>query len=135
MSREQTTFSGRILSQFGLSARLLLLTVLFVMIAEVLIYVPSVANFRLSWLNDRLAAAQIAALVLDAAPDQNPSGELEMRILSGVGAKAIAIRGGGRRSLLATGEMPSEVGKTVDLRNVTWTQSIRDAFELMFDPP
>ncbi|MBZ6076540.1 sensor histidine kinase [Microvirga puerhi] len=136
MRAERPNFlKGGILKRLGLSARLLLLTLLFVMIAEVLIYVPSVANFRLTWLNDRLAAAQIAALVLDAAPDQNPSGDLEMRILSGVGAKAIAIRGGGRRSLLATGDMPSEVGKTVDLRTVTWTQSIRDAFELMIDPP
>ena len=45
-----------------------MLTILFVMIAEVLIYVPSIANFRLNWLNDRLAAAHTAALVLDAAP-------------------------------------------------------------------
>ena len=95
MSREQTTFSGRILSQFGLSARLLLLTVLFVMIAEVLIYVPSVANFRLTWLNDRLAAAQIAAMVLDAAPEETLSEELEMRLLQGVGARAIALKGEG----------------------------------------
>ena len=33
-------------SRFGLSGKLLVLTILFVMIAEVLIYVPSVANFR-----------------------------------------------------------------------------------------
>ncbi|QFU17400.1 sensor histidine kinase [Microvirga thermotolerans] len=136
MRAERPPFlAGGFLKRLGLSSRLLFLTVLFLMVAEVLIYVPSIANFRLTWLNDRLAAAQIAALVLDAAPDQNPSGELEMRILSGVGAKAIAIRGGGRRSLLATGDMPAEVAKTVDLRNVTWARSIRDAFELMLDPP
>ena len=35
--------------RFGLSGKLLLLTILFVMIAEVLIYVPSIANFRLNW--------------------------------------------------------------------------------------
>ena len=56
------------LSRLGLSSRLLVLTILFVMIAEVLIYVPSIANFRLNWLNDRLAAAHTAALVLEAAP-------------------------------------------------------------------
>ena len=49
-------------------SKLLVLTVVFVMLAEVLIYVPSIANFRRNWLNDRIAAAQIAALVLDAAP-------------------------------------------------------------------
>src|SRR3990170_1867426 len=128
MSLERTqSLAGRILSQFGLSARLLLLTVLFVMIAEVLIYVPSVANFRLTWLNDRLAAAQIAALVLDAAPEESLSEELEMRLLQGVGAKAIALRGGGRRSLLAAGEMPPEVGKSVDLRSATRVELVRDA--------
>ena len=46
--------------RLGLSGKLLVLTILFVMIAEVLIYVPSIANFRLNWLNDRLAAAHTA---------------------------------------------------------------------------
>ena len=40
--------------RFGLSGKLLMLTVLFVMLAEVCIYVPSIANFRLTWLNDKL---------------------------------------------------------------------------------
>jgi len=53
----------------GLSGKLLVLTVLFVMMAEVLIYVPSVANFRLNWLNDRLSAAYTATLVFQTAPD------------------------------------------------------------------
>lgn len=47
----------------GLSGKLLLLTVVFVMLAEVLIYVPSIANFRLNWLNDRLAAAHRKSVV------------------------------------------------------------------------
>jgi len=52
----------RRLPRLGLSGKLLVLTTLFVMIAEVLIYVPSVASFRLTWLNDRLSAAYTAAL-------------------------------------------------------------------------
>lgn len=133
MSVEHPHSMGRrLLRQLGLSERLLLLTVLFVMVAEVLIYVPSIANFRLTWLNDRLAAAQIAAMVLDAAPEEQISQQLEMRLLHGVGAKAIALRAGGRRSLLATGEMPTEVGATIDLREVRWTELVRDAFETLF---
>ncbi|MEE1655680.1 HAMP domain-containing sensor histidine kinase [Microvirga sp. CF3062] len=134
MRPEQTSLGGRILSQFGLSARLLLLTVLFVMIAEVLIYVPSVANFRLTWLNDRLAAAQIAAMVLDAAPEESLPEDLEIRLLQGVGARAIALRGGGRRSLLAAGDVPPEVGKTVDLRDVRWVTLVQDAFDVLLTP-
>ncbi len=54
--------------RLGLSGKLLLLTLLFVMLAEVFIYVPSVANFRLNWLNDRLSAAYTAALVFETVP-------------------------------------------------------------------
>ncbi|MCG7392075.1 HAMP domain-containing histidine kinase [Microvirga sp. ACRRW] len=135
MSVEQPqSLMWRILSQFGLSARLLLLTVLFVMIAEVLIYVPSIANFRQTWLNDRLAAAQIAAMVLDAAPEESLPGELELRLLQGVGAQAIALRGGGRRSLLAINDAPPEVGKSVDLRDARWADLVSDAFAVLFTP-
>jgi signal transduction histidine kinase len=134
MRPEQTSLAGRILGQFGLSARLLLLTVLFVMIAEVLIYVPSVANFRLTWLNDRLAAAQIAAMVLDAAPEESLPEDLEVRLLQGVGARAIALRGGGRRSILAAGDIPTEVSKTVDLRDAQWLTLVQDAFDVLLNP-
>jgi signal transduction histidine kinase len=128
------SMTWRLPRHLGLSARLLLLTVSFVMIAEVLIYVPSIANFRLTWLSDRLAAAQIAALVLDASPEEGISEELEMRLLDGVGARAIALRAGGRRSLLAAGDVPAEVEKSVDLRDAPWSVLVRDAFEELIDP-
>ncbi|HZW46070.1 MAG TPA: sensor histidine kinase, partial [Microvirga sp.] len=135
MSVEQPhSLTWRILSQFGLSARLLLLTVLFVMIAEVLIYVPSIANFRQTWLSDRIAAAQIAAMVLDAAPEESLPEALEMRLLQGVGAQAIALRGGGRRSLLAISDAPPEVSKSVDLRDAKWATLVTDAFAVLFNP-
>ena len=58
----------RPMRRLGLSGKLLLLTIPLVMIAGILIYVPAIANFRMNRLNDRLAAANTAALVLDAAP-------------------------------------------------------------------
>ncbi|HKA74842.1 MAG TPA: sensor histidine kinase, partial [Xanthobacteraceae bacterium] len=80
--------------RLGLSGKLLVLTVLFVMIAEVLIYVPSIAKFRLDWLRDRLAAAHTAALVLDAAPSGMVPESLTRQILDSVGAKAVAMKKG-----------------------------------------
>ncbi len=61
----------------SLSARLLLLTIFFVMLAEVLIYAPSVSNFRITWLNDRLASADLAILALEAAPAETLSFDLK----------------------------------------------------------
>src|ERR1700752_5018717 len=77
---------------FGLSGKLLVLTLTFVMLAEVLIYVPSVANFRLNWLKDRLAAAHVAAMVLKTAPKDIVPQDLKQEILGEIGAKAVALK-------------------------------------------
>jgi signal transduction histidine kinase len=121
-------------SPFGLSARLLVMTVAFVMLAEVLIYVPSIANFRRNWLNDRLAAAQVAALVLDAAPAESLPADLEARLLEGVGARTVAVKGGGTRRLLAASQPPSAVERTVDLRSDGWQTLVQDAFATLWAP-
>ena len=54
----------------GIATRVLWLIIAFVMLAEVAIYIPSIANFRNNWLETRLSAAYIAALVLQAAPSR-----------------------------------------------------------------
>jgi signal transduction histidine kinase len=115
----------------GLSGKLLLLTTLFVMIAEVLIYVPSVANFRLNWLNDRLAAAHTAALVLEAAPSGMVPESLTRQILASVGARTVAIKVGAQRRLLAVSEMPPMIHHDVDMRTVSWHRAIIDAFDTL----
>jgi signal transduction histidine kinase len=117
--------------RFGLSGKLLVLTILFVMIAEVLIYVPSIANFRLNWLRDRLAAAHTAALVLDAAPSGMVPESLTRQILDSVGAKAVAMKLGQQRRLLAVSEIPSVLCQNVDVRNVSSVRAIVEAFETM----
>lgn len=123
------------LTRLGLSAKLLVLTVLFVMVAEVLIYLPSVANFRRNWLNDRLAAAQVAVLVLEGAPEDGLPEGSENRLLMGVGARAIAARVGGARRLLSLDSMPpAAVSRTVDLRSLGWFGAIGEAMETLILP-
>ena len=119
--------------RFGLSAKLLVLTILFVMIAEVLIYVPSVANFRVVWLKDRLATAYTAALVLDAAPNGVVSDPLAKQILDSIGARAVAMKMGTRRRMLAIDDMPPPVAATYDMRDVTDFDAIVDAFATMLN--
>jgi signal transduction histidine kinase len=117
---------------FGLSSRLLVLTILFVMLAEVLIFVPSIANFRNNWLNDRLAAARTAALVLEAAPDDALPEQLVKDLLMSVGAETIALRIKGTRRLLAVNEMPPIVSSMTDMRANSATSSIVDSFRTMW---
>src|SRR6202012_987582 len=92
--------------RFGLSGKLLVLTILFVMIAEVLIYVPSVANFRVNWLRDRLEVAKTAALVLEAAPNGMVPDPLAKKILGSIGARAGAVEIGGPHYIVPPGDPP-----------------------------
>ena len=122
--------AGRV--RLGLSGKLLFLTILFVMVAEILIYVPSIANFRLNWLNDRLAAAHTAALVLDAAPSGMVPESLAKQILNSIGARAVAMKMGDQRRLLAVTNLPSKIENDFDIRNVMWWSTVVDAFEVLF---
>src|SRR5947209_10164744 len=101
------------------------------MIAEVLIYVPAIANFRMNRLNDRLAAANTAALVLDAAPSGMVPDSLARRILDSIGARAVAIKMDNQRRLLAIADVPPAVTQDIDMRSVPWYGAIADAFRTL----
>jgi signal transduction histidine kinase len=119
--------------RLGLSGKLLLLTIPLVMIAEVLIYVPSMANFWMNRLNGRLAAANTAALVLDAAPSGMVPDSLARQILASIDARAVAIKMGQQRRLLASASLPSAIDHDVDMRDLTVWSSIVDSFEMMLE--
>ncbi len=115
--------------RFGMSAKLLILTVLFVMLAEVCFYVPSIASFRLSWIDNKLSAANTAALVFEVAPEIPDS--LSKQILDSIGARALALKMGQQRRLLATTQLPSEVLQEVDTRTMMAMHDIMEAFQTL----
>jgi signal transduction histidine kinase len=124
---------ARLPRRLGLSGKLLLLTIPLVMIAEVLIYVPSMANFWMNRLNARLASANTAALVLDAAPSGMVPESLAHQILDSIGARAVAIKLGQQRRLLASANLPPAIDHDVDMRTVTVWSSIVTSFEMMLE--
>ena len=111
----------------GLSAKLLLLTILFVMVAEVLVFVPSVSNFRHQWLMERLAAARIASLAAEAAPGGQLPPMLRDELLNSAKVKAIAVKRADSRVLVIQMDMPAEINGSFDLRNPSWVTLIVDA--------
>lgn len=112
----------------GLSARLLVLTVAFVMLAEVLIYTPSIGRYRLDYLQEKMASAHLAVLALEATPDQMVSPELERELLSHVGAESIALTKPGAGKLMLMSDMPTSVAETYDMRAAGPMRLIGDAF-------
>jgi len=111
----------------SLSMRLLLLTVFFVMLAEVLIYVPSIANFRTSWLEERLAAANIAILAIEAAPDHMINEALTKQLLDNAKIVAISLKQKDKRRQIINTDQPLNVTARYDIRNASYGSLLWDA--------
>jgi signal transduction histidine kinase len=120
---------------FGLASRVLALLVGFVILAEIAIYVPSIANFRTNWLQTRLSAAYTAALVLEAAPKGMVPAELKRELLDSVGARMIVLQMGDARHLLAASDMPPAIDTSADLRVYSAWDSVMAALQALIAPP
>ncbi|ASY61552.1 Sensor histidine kinase in cluster with mercury reductase [Sinorhizobium sojae CCBAU 05684] len=115
----------------GLSGKMLLLTVAFVMLAEVLIFVPSVANMRIRWLEDRLNTVAAAAVVVDGLQNIELPRAVQRETLMATGTKAIVIRRKDASRMIATVDMPPQVDGEYDIASFTALGAVRDAFDTL----
>ncbi len=109
-----------------------MLAIIFVMLAEVLIFVPSVAGFRQAYLQERLELAQLATLSLLASPDEMVSPEIADELLDNAEVLNIVLRRDDRRQLVLSKPMLTEVAESYDLRNMGQQMLIRDALRCLF---
>lgn len=116
----------------SLSGRLLILTTIFVMMAEILIFVPSIARFREEYLQNKLERAQIASLVLLA--DDMPDRALERELLENAGVFNVVLRRDDVRRLMLSAPMARPIDATYDLRQGTAPILIRDAMTRLLNP-
>jgi signal transduction histidine kinase len=112
----------------SLSARLLVFTAVFVMLAEVLIYAPSIARYRWTYFEDHIASGHLAALALEATPDNNVSPDLERELLRHVGAHGVVLQRAMSKALVLSDSMPPEVDVMVNLERGSFIDNIVDAF-------
>ncbi len=118
----------------SLSGRFLLLTVVFVMLAEVLIFVPSVARFRETYLQARLERGQIASLSVLAYADDMVDPDLERELLKNAGIMNVALQRDAIRELVLSSPMPGPIDASFDLRDATAWVLIHDGLKRLFDP-
>lgn len=121
----------------GLSIKLIATIIAVILLVEVVVYLPSVANFRASWLDDRLRVGVVAARVLDAVPDvMAVPRELTDRLLTSAGANAIVYRRQGQSQLieLASPVRP-DVVVTADMRQTDLMTLIMGALDTLFASP
>ncbi len=115
-----------------LSGRFLILTTMFVVLAEVMILLPGLAGFRKDYLLTRLERAQIASLAL--LTDTTINASLEKELLANAGVFNVVLRRDTFRQLVLSSPIPEPVSETYDLRSCTELTRIRDALHVLFEP-
>lgn len=122
-------------SKLGLSSRLFFLTILFILLAEALIFLPSLANFRLAWLNERVEMAQTSVITLEAMMEPQVSDELSRNLLEQ--SNIVAVVSGsqsGRELILSPAMEISGDVEMVDLRRSPMLPDIFGTLQTVFDP-
>ncbi len=109
-----------------ITGRFAALTIIFVMLAEVLILLPALAGYRLDYLESRLERAQIASLAL-LATDESLASDLESELLRNAGVFNVVLRRDDIRQLVLSSPIPGPVAQTYDLREEGVFQTIDDA--------
>ena len=115
----------------SLSARLLILTVFFVMVGEVLIFVPTVARYRMTYFENRLAAGYLATLAVEASPDGHLDRGLTDRLLARVGAQGLALYRADRAVIRLDSGDPPRPDFTIDLGHPNILLAIRGSFRTL----
>ena len=128
----------------GLSAKLVVFVVVFVMLAEVLVLLPSLAMFRVNWLNNRLQAAYLASLSAAVTPEGTVPTTVKQELLRSAEVRMVILRRTEQRRLILEERMERPVSATFDLRSaqqgpiwlrpvVAWSL-IQDAVEVFTTP-
>jgi signal transduction histidine kinase len=118
----------------SLAGRLLGLTVLVVIVGEVLVFVPALADFHETWLEERVNQAQIAALALEASPNNDIADSLTNELLHNAGVQHVALQRENERVLLLddpNADTPTKL-ITYDYRAASSAERFRWAFETFF---
>jgi len=126
---------GRLRWPSGLSSRLLLLTALFVVVADLFILAPALSSFEERWLLDRIRRAEIAAGAVDVAPDNFVPDRLAERLLTSAGVTAVAIKEQGRRRLVLAAPQMDSTPDFTDLRRGRVLGWIAAPWKTLFGAP
>ncbi|MGH7094708.1 MAG: sensor histidine kinase [Stellaceae bacterium] len=116
----------------SLSARLLVLTIFFVMLSEVLIFVPSVARYRMTYFDDHIAAGHLATLALAASPTGTISPALTAELLHQVGSRGIILHRDNGMVRMLDAPTPPKADVTFDMAKGNVPIWIEKSFETLF---
>jgi signal transduction histidine kinase len=117
----------------SLSGRLLLLTLFYVMVTQIVIFVPSIARYHRSLLANHIETAEVAILPLTELDREKFSIDLQRQMLSRAGASAVMLKRPEQRELFLPEAMPSHIDLVLDLRRDNLFAQMADALDCLFE--
>ena len=119
----------------GMSSRLLALTAVFTLAVELLIIMPSAASFHERWLRDRLQAAELASVGIEALPYNAVEDETAAELMRIGGVQAVVVGEQGVRRLLLQAPNLPRAPDLIDLRRDTPLARALDPWRTLFGHP
>jgi len=117
----------------SLSGRLLLLTLFYVMITQIVIFVPSIARYHRSLLENHIETAEVAILPLTELDREKFSIGLQRQMLTRAGASAVMLKRPEQRELFLPEAMPSHIDLVFDLRRDNLFAQMANALDCLFE--
>jgi len=118
-----------------LSGKLLLMTIGFVMLAELVIFIPSATTFRQDWLQERAQQAGLLAQALSGVPDYEASEALTTQFMNETDIMMLSAKRSGMSELIMGQPPESHTIEMIDLRKQSRLPLFRDAFRAFFGSP
>lgn len=135
MADENSAFSIARYMRKSLSTRLLAMTILFVLFAELVVLIPSIAKQRVEWLDARLDSAYLVGLALDAPGGEMIEPEIAVQLFKTANILGVTINQDGARMPIMTPKLTEEQTRVMRYVNIDHDQPlayIKDAWATLF---
>lgn len=122
---------SRLVTQ-SLSGRLLLLTLLYVLLTEVLLFVPAIGRFHRQLLDEHIQSAELAILPFTVPEGDTLSASLREQLLKRAGAAAVLLKRADQKQFFLVEEQPRKIDATIDLRGAMTFANMANALDCLF---
>jgi signal transduction histidine kinase len=120
------------LAAHSLSGRLLLLTIFYVMLGQVLIFVPSVGQYYRELLGNHIESAELAVMPFTLPESNKLPPTLRAQIIKRAGAEAVLLTLADQRFFFQVNNEPKKVDATIDLTRSGFGMSMAAALSCLF---
>ncbi len=110
-----------------------MLTVLYVMVAEVLIFVPSVGRYHRDLLNNHIESAELAVLPFTEPGGERLSSAVRAILLKRAGAMQVLLQSRDMRQLFQVDGEVSSIDATIDLTHASMATDMIDALDCLWN--